>query len=101
MSERQFTGKVAFVTGGTSGIGQACALAFATAGAKVVCVGRKAEALNEMEQKIQDVRGEALTIKADLSSEPEAARAVDESVRAFGGIDILVNAAGHISSGTV
>ena len=41
MNEKQFTGKVGFVTGATSGIGQACAFAFAEAGANVVCVGRK------------------------------------------------------------
>ena len=45
MNEKQFTGKVAFVTGATSGIGHACAIAFAEAGANVVCVGRKEDAL--------------------------------------------------------
>jgi len=74
MSERQFTGKVAFVTGATSGIGQACAIAFAVAGAKVVCVGRKAEALKNIEQKIRELGTEALTIEADLSREEEAER---------------------------
>ena len=67
MNERQFTGKVAFVTGATSGIGQACAIAFATAGAKVVCVGRKAEALKNVAEKIRELDTEALTIAADLS----------------------------------
>jgi 2-deoxy-D-gluconate 3-dehydrogenase len=47
MNDKQFNGKVAFVTGATSGIGQACAIAFAKAGAKVVCIGRKAEALQD------------------------------------------------------
>lgn len=101
MKERQFTGKVAFVTGATSGIGQACAIAFANEGANVVCVGRNAEALKDIEQKISKLSTQPLTIKADLSQEQEAQRAVEESVRVFGGIDILVNAAGHISSGTI
>src|ERR1044072_803283 len=101
MNERQFTGKVAFVTGATSGIGQACALAFGNQGANVVCVGRKAEALADVEQKIRKLGGQPLTIKADLSREQEAQRAVEESVRVFGGIDILVNSAGHISNGTI
>ena len=101
MKERQFTGKVAFVTGATSGIGQACAIAFANEGANVVCVGRKEEALKEVEQKIRELDAQPLTIKADLSSEQEAQLAVEESVRVFGGIDVLVNAAGHISSGTI
>ena len=101
MNERQFTGKVAFVTGATSGIGQACAIAFANEGANVVCVGRKAEALQAVDQNIRELSAQPFTIKADLSQEQEAQRAVEESVRVFGGIDILVNAAGHISNGTI
>ena len=50
MNNNQFAGKVAFVTGATSGIGQACALAFAAAGANVAAVGRKEEALRDVEQ---------------------------------------------------
>ena len=101
MNEGQFTGKVAFVTGATSGIGHACAIAFAEAGAKVVCVGRKEDALKEVEQKIREIGSEALTIKADVSREDEVESAVGRAVDVFGGIDVLVNAAGHISSGTI
>jgi len=101
MSEQQFTGKVAFVTGATSGIGQACAMAFADAGAKVVCVGRKEEALRDVEQRIREIGAEALAIKADLASVEEAERAIQETVKVFGGVDVLVNAAGHISNGTI
>ena len=101
MNEKQFTGKVAFVTGATSGIGQACAIAFAAAGAKAVCVGRKAEALQNVEQKIRELGTEALTIAADLSREEEAKRAIQQAIEVFGGIDVLVNAAGHISNGTI
>jgi len=101
MNERQFTGKVAFVTGATSGIGQACAMAFANEGANVVCVGRKTEALQDVEARIRELGTQPLTIKADLSREQEAKSAVEESVRVFGGIDVLVNAAGHISNGTI
>ena len=101
MNDKKFTGKVAFVTGATSGIGQACALAFASAGAKVVCVGRNAEALRDVEMKVRDTGTDALTIQANLSLEDEGERAVNEALRAFGGIDVLVNAAGHISNGTI
>jgi NAD(P)-dependent dehydrogenase (short-subunit alcohol dehydrogenase family) len=101
MNNKQFAGKVAFVTGATSGIGQACALAFAAAAANVVAVGRKEEALRDLEQKISDAGGKPLTIKANLSDEHEAGRAIDEAIRVFGGIDVLVNAAGHISNGTI
>jgi len=101
MNERQFNGKIAFVTGATSGIGQACAIAFAQAGAKVVCVGRKADALKDIDNRIREAGSEVLTIEADLSREQEAERTVQHATGAFGGIDVLVNAAGHISSGTI
>lgn len=101
MNEKQFTGKVAFVTGATSGIGHACAIAFANAGAKVVGVGRNTEALNDVEKKIQEAGAEVLTIQADLSNVQEAERAVKRAIEVFGGIDILVNAAGHLSNGTI
>ena len=101
MNEKQFTGKVAFVTGATSGIGQACALAFAAAGANVVCVGRKVEALANVANKIRKSGAEAETIEADLSREQEAETSIQSAIGAFGGIDVLVNAAGHISTGTI
>jgi len=100
MNEKQFTGKVAFVTGATSGIGHACAIAFAKAGANVVAVGRKEDALMELEQKIRETSSGVL-IRADVTNEDEAERAVQQAVAVFGGIDVLVNAAGHISSGTI
>jgi len=101
MNDKQFNGKVAFVTGATSGIGQACAIAFANAGAKVVCVGRKAEALEDVENKIRELGAETLTVKSDLARENEAQRVVEQAIQGFGGIDVLVNAAGHLSSGTI
>jgi len=101
MNEKQFTGKVAFVTGATSGIGQACAMAFAHAGANVVCVGRNEDALRELERNLLKTSSGVLTIRADLLHEGEAERAVQQAVAVFGGIDVLVNAAGHISSGTI
>jgi NAD(P)-dependent dehydrogenase (short-subunit alcohol dehydrogenase family) len=101
MNEKQFNGKVAFVTGATSGIGQACAIAFSKAGAKVVCVGRKPDALKDLEQQLHEDGSEALTIEADLSRDDEAERALERAVNTFGGIDVLVNAAGHLSTGTI
>ena len=101
MNAKEFNGKVAFVTGATSGIGKACALAFANAGAKVVCVGRKENALKEVEDKIREAGAEPLPIRANLADPAEARHAVDRAVQVFGGIDVLVNAAGHLSNGTI
>ena len=101
MNERQFNGKVAFVTGATSGIGHACAIGFANEGAKVVCIGRKPEALKDVEQTIRHLGAEVLTIEADVSEVEQAEQAVKRATEVFGGIDVLVNAAGHISTGTI
>jgi NAD(P)-dependent dehydrogenase (short-subunit alcohol dehydrogenase family) len=76
-------------------------LGFAEAGAQVVCVGRKEDALKELEQKLRETGTESLTVRADLAREDEAERAVQHAVEVFGGLDVLVNAAGHITSGTI
>ena len=101
MNDKEFSGKVSFVTGATSGIGKACAIAFANAGARVVCVGRKEEALRDVGENIRQLGAEPLTIRADLSDPAEAQQAVNRAVQDFGGIDVLVNAAGHLSNVTI
>ena len=65
MDDKQFTGKVVFITGATSGIGRACALKFATAGASVACVGRNESALQKITKDIQSLGGETLALQAD------------------------------------
>lgn len=101
MSDKKFNGKVAVVTGATSGIGHACAVGFANEGAQVVCVGRKEAALHTLVQELRGAGAEALPLRADLSIDEEADRVIDEAVKVFGGIDVLVNAAGFIKSGTI
>jgi len=101
MDNKQFAGKVAFVTGASSGIGRSCAIKFATAGARVACVGRDESGLQRIKKEIQSVGAEALEVRADLSIISEADKAVLQTVETLGGIDVLVNAAGHISSGTI
>lgn len=98
---KELEGKVAIVTGATSGIGRAVALRFAEAGARIAIVGRNAQALKEVMGEIQLNGGEALTIRADVTVQPIARRIVTDVVEQFGGIDVLVNAAGHIVSGTI
>lgn len=91
----EFDGKVAIVTGATSGIGMATAFRFADQGAKVAAVGRKKDMLAKLD------RPNIRTYPADLTNESQAAALIQDVLRDFGGIDILVNAAGIIASGTI
>lgn len=99
--QREFANKVVLVTGATSGIGQATALRFAAAGANLVTVGRNEEALAKLSKNLATHDGRNLALAADLSLEADVDRIVAQTVETFGGIDVLINAAGHISSGTV
>ena len=99
--EKELEGKVALVTGATSGIGRATVVAFAEAGARLAIVGRNAQALKGVAQEIQLQGQEALTIRADVTVQPIARRIVAQTVEHFGGIDVLVNAAGHLVTGTI
>ena len=99
--EQELKGRVALVTGATSGIGRATALRFAEAGARVALVGRSNEGLSEVAGQIKASDGEAVRVRADVTVEEDARRAVAEAVEHFGGLDVLVNAAGIISNGTV
>jgi NAD(P)-dependent dehydrogenase (short-subunit alcohol dehydrogenase family) len=91
----EFEGKVAIVTGATSGIGMVTAQRFAEQGGRVAAVGRKKDVLAKIEgQKIK-------TYAADLTNELETAALVQSVLRDFGGIDVLVNAAGIIANGSI
>jgi NAD(P)-dependent dehydrogenase (short-subunit alcohol dehydrogenase family) len=99
--EAGFADKVVLVTGATSGIGHAVAVKFAEASARVVALGRNPEALREVENAVKNAGGEALTLTVDVTNPDEGQRAIDQAVSRFGGLDVLVNAAGHISSGSI
>ncbi len=99
--DKEFADKILLITGTTSGIGRACALRFAEAGASIAAIGRSQDALAKIAQEIEELGARALAIQADLSLEDETARVVSKTVAEFGRIDVLVNAAGHISSGTI
>jgi NAD(P)-dependent dehydrogenase (short-subunit alcohol dehydrogenase family) len=99
--DQEFASKAVIVTGATSGIGRATALRFAEEGASVVAVGRNEQALSAIAAETKTAGGTALTIAADITQAGAAAKVIALSNEAFGGIDVLVNAAGHIASGTI
>jgi len=100
-TEREFSGKNLFISGATSGIGRATALRFAQAGANIAAVGRKADELQALEKSLSDLGVRYAMINADLAAEAGVDTAVNQAIEALGGLDILVNAAGHISNGTI
>ena len=90
----QFTDKVALVTGGTSGIGKATAIAFAKEGAKVVISGRREEEGKETVELIEKAGGKGKFVKSDVSQESDIKKLIDETVSSFNRIDFAFNNAG-------
>ena len=86
--------RVALITGGTSGIGEATALLFAKEGARVAITGRNGARGNDVVCRIKESTGEAIFAAADVSSAADCERAVRDVMAAFGRIDILFNNAG-------
>jgi NAD(P)-dependent dehydrogenase (short-subunit alcohol dehydrogenase family) len=87
-------GKVAVVTGGGTGLGEAAARALAEAGASVVLSGRRRENLEKVAADIQSNGGQALPVIADVSRREDVESMAAEALRAYGRIDVLVNNAG-------
>src|SRR5689334_9884134 len=100
MAQLPFQDRVALVTGATSGIGRATALHLARSGARVALVGRREERLREIAGMI-GASGEALCVAADVATEDGASRVIGQTVAHFGGLDVLVNAAGILVAGSV
>ncbi|WP_129287464.1 glucose 1-dehydrogenase [Streptomyces sp. GZWMJZ-114] len=94
-TQNGYSGKVAFVTGAASGIGQATALAFARAGAQVALADLSADGLKETARLITADGGhQALTLTCDVTDEHDVQAAVDKTVEDFGRIDAVFNNAG-------
>ena len=86
--------KVALITGGTSGIGEATAYLFAREGAKVAITGRDGARGQAVVRRVKDQGGSALFIRTDVRNAGDCKQAVEETVGALGGLDILFNNAG-------
>ena len=89
-----FEGKVAFITGGGSGIGRATALAFARGGADIVIVGREKEKVEQTARLVEELSGRALALKCDVSQEEEVKSAIGTTIQTFGRLDCAFNNAG-------
>jgi NAD(P)-dependent dehydrogenase (short-subunit alcohol dehydrogenase family) len=94
MNNKTFAGKVALVTGGTSGIGKATAIEFARAGAKVVLTGRREKEGAQVVAEIKKLGGEAAFVRADVAKDADVKRMVDFTIKTFGRLDIAFNNAG-------
>ena len=88
------TGRVALVTGASSGLGVRFAELLAENGAKVVLVARRADRLEALKQKIEAAGGQAIAVEADVLDRAAMVRAFDAAEKAFGTVTILVNNAG-------
>jgi NAD(P)-dependent dehydrogenase (short-subunit alcohol dehydrogenase family) len=101
-SDKEFQGRVALITGASSGIGQATAGRLAAAGAAIAVTGRQAEPLQLLVEQVQQAGGQALAIVGDLQNDPALPnRLIEDTLSRFGRLDILVNSAGMLGLGTI
>jgi NADP-dependent 3-hydroxy acid dehydrogenase YdfG len=97
----KLSGKVAIVTGASSGIGETTAIALADAGAKVVIGARRGDRLEAVARRINDNGGQALPFVSDITDEVQANNLVQKANTEFGRVDILVNNAGIALLGSI
>lgn len=96
----ELQGKTAIIGGSSKGLGKACAVALAREGVNVVLLARGEECLRETAKEIEALGVEVLPLVADMSRAEDNERVVEETVRRFGGIDILVNNSGGPTPGS-
>ena len=93
--------RVVMVTGATSGIGRAVARRFASSSDLVIAIARDQAALAEVEADIVRSGGRCSTIRLDVTNDAEVIKALERAIRETNRLDVLVNAAGHISTGSI
>jgi NAD(P)-dependent dehydrogenase (short-subunit alcohol dehydrogenase family) len=98
---QRLSGKAAFITGGGTGIGRACALLFAREGAKVALAARRREKLDAVAQEIIAEGHEALAVECDVTRKDSVEAAVRATEQRFGALNVIVNNAGQVHVGTV
>lgn len=96
----KLTGKVAIITGATSGIGKATALLFADEGADLVITGRRAELGKAVEAEIRQKGDRCVFVQADHSQADDCSRVLERTLAEYGRVDILFNNAGIVTGGT-
>jgi NADP-dependent 3-hydroxy acid dehydrogenase YdfG len=98
---RPLAGKVALVTGASSGIGEATAVALAEAGAAVAVGARRTDRLDALATRLRDGGGQVLPLELDVTREDACRAAVDRAREELGGLDVLVNNAGVMLLGSI
>jgi NAD(P)-dependent dehydrogenase (short-subunit alcohol dehydrogenase family) len=94
--KRRLEGQIAWISGATSGIGEAAARLFAEEGARVALVGRRVELSQRIADEINATGEEAIAVACDVSRDNDIFRSIEETVAAFGALNILVNNAGMV-----
>ncbi len=94
MSVKKFKDKVAIITGSSKGVGKATAIELVKNGASVVLNGRNQESLTQAENEIKALGGKVITVCCDISIAEQAENLINETIKAFGKLDILINNAG-------
>ena len=97
----QVAGKVAFITGGASGLGLAMARSFTAAGMKVVIADIEDESLEKASVEFQDTNADVITMKVDVTNREAMQQAADDTIKAFGKVHVVCNNAGVAMSGNI
>lgn len=97
---QRLSGKAAFITGGGTGIGRACALLFAREGAKVALAARRKQKLDAVAQEIIAEGHEAMVVECDVTQENSVKKAVGAAEQRFGALNVVVNNAGVVHVGS-